>query len=152
MHCTMCRTEVETNPMSDLDEATYDLVVAEYTLIHLTGPEDEFDAEGAVVVCERCIKQAKQIAAWTEEQRGETPEGPEDMFPAGIRIIIRHPHSEKILARGVVQGTQDGWYDFGGPESGPGPVEEVTFLTGMTDEGAPFKVFPGDADWDRDES
>lgn len=60
MHCTMCRTMVETNPMSVLDEATYDLVVSKYTLIHLTGPDDEFDTEGTVVVCEQCIDKAGQ--------------------------------------------------------------------------------------------
>lgn len=51
-----------------------------------------------------------------------------ELFPVGERVIIHHPFSGREQARGWIVGFTEGLVDMGGPESGPGPVEEADLI------------------------
>lgn len=69
-----------------------------------------------------------------------------DYFPIGSRVIVDHPHSAREIARGVVEGVTEGLYDTGGPESGPGPLEECELLLVRCDDGMTRRAYPGDVE------
>src|SRR4051812_31268687 len=157
MRCYVCTREVEDNPFADLDDTDTEMVVSEYTLVRCTGTDDEFDADGTVVVCGECIGMAQHLKDDPMQYDGPSTE---DMFPVGERAIVRHPFSDKEVGRGVITGHTTGWYDFGSPESGPGPVEETEMITVALEKRAPISgrllstesknIFPGNIDLERD--
>jgi len=157
MRCYVCTREVEDNPFADLDDTDTEMVVSEYTLVRCTGTDAEFDADGTVVVCGECIGMARHLKDDPMQYDGPSTE---DMFPVGERAIVRHPFSDKEVGRGVITGHTTGWYDFGSPESGPGPVEETEMITVALEKRAPISgrllstesknIFPGNIDLERD--
>lgn len=63
----------------------------------------------------------------------------EDFFPVGTHVTVHHHYSPKIIGTGRIFRIVDGLTDFGGPDSGPGPVEESTHAIVMLD--SPVKQF-----------
>jgi hypothetical protein len=68
----------------------------------------------------------------------------EDLFPRGSHVNVLWPHSSKVLTSGVVRDYTTGLYDFGTPESGPGPLEETELVVVHCDNGERRNVYPGD--------
>ena len=62
------------------------------------------------------------------------------------RVQVMHPHNYTLRASGFVVGFIDGWYDFGGPESGPGPVEEAQLVVVRCDDGKTIHALPSDVE------
>jgi hypothetical protein len=59
MRCYICNTDTgNINPLVDVEEDDYDLVVAHHMLIACDGPDEQFDADDNVVVCGNCIDDA----------------------------------------------------------------------------------------------
>lgn len=76
-----------------------------------------------------------------------------EMFAWGDRYCVLGFTMEgappDIRNRGYVIGHTTGWYDFGGPESGPGPVEEVGLVQLKCDDGRTRAVYPGNLDHEK---
>jgi hypothetical protein len=58
MRCYICNNPTGVNAMDDLDEREFDLVVEHHGLIHCQGTDEQFDAEGNVIMCPECAADA----------------------------------------------------------------------------------------------
>jgi hypothetical protein len=69
----------------------------------------------------------------------------EQEFAVGDRAEIIYPFSltYKIVATGWVVGYRESLVDYGGPESGPGPVEPCMCIVVKCDDGKTRVVDPG---------
>jgi hypothetical protein len=59
-------------------------------------------------------------------------------------VTVTHPFGSKTLAAGTVVGHTEGLYDFGGPESGPSPVEPAPLVIVACDDGRTRRAYVGD--------
>lgn len=59
MKCYICNKATKSNVLPTLTEEAYDKVVEKYSLIRCEGPDEQFDADGNVVVCMECIIKAR---------------------------------------------------------------------------------------------
>jgi hypothetical protein len=69
-----------------------------------------------------------------------------EQFPVGERMLVRHHLSGRVLTSGWVVGYTAGLVDLGGPESGPGPVEECDLIVVRCDDGKTRSVYPGNVE------
>jgi len=62
MICYICNAETDDNVlalwMNDDSSETYDAIVEHYMLVRCDGPDEMFDADDNVVLCERCVGRA----------------------------------------------------------------------------------------------
>lgn len=59
MECFNCRTHLADNSaFLNLDEVEFEEVVSWFGLIHIDGPDEQFDEDGNVVMCPACISLA----------------------------------------------------------------------------------------------
>jgi hypothetical protein len=72
------------------------------------------------------------------------PQDPADEFEIGTPVILQHPFTGTPRGRGHVIGKTKGLHDFGSPESGPGPVEEVELCIVRQLDGSIVNAYPGD--------
>lgn len=52
--CFNCTKEVDENYLRNVDPDEYDDIVSWYGLVHLSGPKEQFEADGTVVMCQEC--------------------------------------------------------------------------------------------------
>ena len=64
---------------------------------------------------------------------------------------MRYRFGRRTIATGTVTGDEDGLFDTGGPESGPGLLVETPVLIVATDYGRTIRVCPRDAEPDGDD-
>lgn len=58
MRCYHCHRPTKVNALRDLDQEESDILTNYYGLIHLTGPDDMFEQDGWVVICNDCVLEA----------------------------------------------------------------------------------------------
>lgn len=59
----------------------------------------------------------------------------EGRFPVDTRVLVTRMWDDKVIGEGTVTGHVEGLVDHGGPEDGPGPVEEETLCIVKLDDG-----------------
>lgn len=68
MRCFNCHNTTDRNALDDISEDLQDRVTDEYGLIHLQGPEDMFDENGWVIICQACVDKVPRPATEQNEE------------------------------------------------------------------------------------